>query len=114
MRFLITMNMPSGQGNLVHQVIFDHEAENCAELCRTLNEDVFVKGRQFYRRQNPVGDPFWVDRGDIVLNSAHIGKVQQFVEYERETEDEAHGNSGSRQFHVETTRGPLRPRRGSF
>jgi FAD/FMN-containing dehydrogenase len=111
---MITMNMPSNQGNLVHQIFLEHPAASCEEFCRILNEDIFVSGRQFYRRQSPAGENFWQDRGEIVLNTAHIGKVQQYVDYEKENDDETYGHSGQRSFHVETTRGPLRPRRGSF
>jgi len=114
MKFLITMNMPSAQGYLVHQVTIDHFAASCGELCDLLNEDEFIVARQWYRRVHH-GDVVWVDRGDIVINTAHIGKVQEFVEFERENgNDEAHGSPDERRYDPQGTRPPVRPRRGMF
>ncbi len=112
MKFLITMNMPSAQGYLVHQVTVEHFATSCTELCDVLNEDEFIIARQWYRRVQG-GEVVWVDRGDIVLNTAHIGKIQEWVEYER-NEDEAYGNPDERRYDPQGTRPPIRPRRGMF
>jgi hypothetical protein len=48
-----------------------------------------------------------------VINTAHVGKVQEFIEVERGEykDDEAYGNSGSIREHSDGARGPIRPRR---
>lgn len=77
MRFLFTMNMPPGSGNnLVHQVIADHESESPRELCEAMNDEPFIVVRQFYLETDySTGEHTWKDRGEVVLNTAHIGKV---------------------------------------
>jgi len=50
-----------------------------------LNEEIFVKARLYYKRKDHMtGEVVWEDRGDIVLNAAHIGKVQVYFEYGKE------------------------------
>ena len=114
MRFLITMNMPSAKGYLVHQLTLEHYAASCRDFCEVLNDAEFITARQWYRRVQH-GDVVWVDRGDIVINTAHIGKVQEFVEYDRENgNDETYGNPDERRYDPQGTRPPVRPRRGVF
>lgn len=86
MRFLLTMNMPSSNGFLIHQIIFEHESETAEKLFQTLNEDIFIYGRQFYKRQRDDGESVFVDKGDIILNTAHIGKAQVYIDYEAEAD----------------------------
>lgn len=87
MRFLITLNMPSANGFLVHQIIFDHHDETMTLFLDRLNEDIFIYGRQFYKRVNEqTGEGFFLDKGELILNTAHIGKVQEFIDYDGETE----------------------------
>jgi hypothetical protein len=74
------MNMPSSQGFSIHQIIFDHKSKTVAELCATLNDEVFVVGRQIYKRYNADGESVFLDRGDIIVNTAHIGKVQEYYD----------------------------------
>ena len=77
-RFLITMHMPAGSSaNLVHQVTMDHEAVDLAEFCAVLNDNAFIVGRQFYYlNDKQTGEKLgWRDRGDLILNTNHIGKV---------------------------------------
>ena len=89
MRFLLTLNMPSMTGNMVQQIIVGHKyAKTCLELTEILNENQFVNFTLWYRYQEPNEPHKWDDRGDIVINTDHIGKVQLFVE---KSNDEAHG-----------------------
>lgn len=87
MRFLITMHMPSSNGFLVHQVIFDHESETMDQLYTSLNNDIFIIGRQFYKRTNDEGESVFMDKGELILNTSHIGKVQKYIEYDNESEN---------------------------
>jgi hypothetical protein len=112
-KFLITMNMPSGQGYAVHQITVDHPSQNCEEFWRVLNDEIFILGRQFYRKKlGPVAEPVWEDRGEIIINTAHVGKVQEFIEYGKGYEDEAYRSPENSRTHVERTRPPIRPGRG--
>lgn len=79
MRFLVTMNMPSAQGYSVHQVTVDHTAPSLNEFCDMLNDHEFVVVRLIYRMKGPNGESLLRDRGDMILNTSHIGKVQEFV-----------------------------------
>ena len=112
MKFLITMNMPSAQGYAVHQVTVEHVAESLGTFCDILNDSEFILCRQLYRQKNMRGEPTWLDRGDIVINTYHIGKVQQFIEFEREyDEDESQGRTEFSRGNPDGPRGPIRPRR---
>lgn len=84
MKYLITMNMPSSQGFLIHQIIFEHHDDEMSIFVNRLNEEIFVYGQQFYKRQNENGESFFVDKGEIIINTAHIGKVQKYIDYDAE------------------------------
>lgn len=104
MKFLITMHMPSSNGFLVHQVIFEHEASSMAELNTVLNNDIFIHGRQFYKRQNDDGDNVFIDKGPLILNTAHIGKAQEYIDYGSDDESR----------HTSKQRPPIRSRGNSY
>lgn len=72
MRFLLTMNMPSKNGGPVHQVVCDHSSNSLEEFCDYLSEYEFVIVDEIYRDKR--GNPYSV--GDIVLNTALIGKAR--------------------------------------
>lgn len=80
MKFVITMNMPSSQGFLVHQIILEHKSESIADFCDLMNDETFIFGRQIYKRPDSDGNFIFVDRGDIILNTNHIGKVQEYYD----------------------------------
>jgi hypothetical protein len=104
MKFLVTMNMPSSNGYPVHQVIFEHHCESVRDLILIMNDDIFVYGRQFYRINSENGKGSFVDRGEIILNTTHIGKVQEYLDYAD------HGD----QRQPEKQRGPLRSRFNNY
>jgi len=72
MKFFITMNMPSRNGGVVHQIIGDHESESLEEFMDALNDSDFVLVEEFYMK--PDGNLFSVE--NIVLNTMHVGKVK--------------------------------------
>lgn len=80
MRFVLTMNMPSSTGSVIHQIIFDHPSRSVKELCELLNDEMFIVGRQIYKRFSQDEAPVFLDRGDIIVNTAHIGKVQEYYD----------------------------------
>lgn len=89
-RFLITMHMPNASGGaLVHQITGDHPAENIQEFCNELNDKAFIVIRQqFFMTNKETGEKTgWQDRGDLLLNTQHIGKASIFFEGQTHTED---------------------------
>jgi len=85
MRFVLTMNMPSSTGHNIHQIIFDHPSKTVKDFCNVLNDEIFLVGRQIYKRYINDDESVFLDRGDIIVNTAHIGKVQEYYD---NTDDE--------------------------
>ncbi len=73
MRFLVTLNMPSRKGELVHQVVCEHPASSLAEFMDALQEADFVMVEEFYRKPESAG---FFSVGAMILNTMHIGKVK--------------------------------------
>jgi len=80
MRFLITMNMPSRKGELVHQVICEYPVSSIEELLEDLNERDFIIAEEFYRKPDNAG---FYSVGLMLLNTMHIGKIKAEVSAER-------------------------------
>lgn len=85
MRFVFTLNMPSFKNNLVQQIIGDHPSASVEDMCEILNSENFVVVKQFYNVQSRVGGRDWEYKGPIILNTYHIGKVQEFLAKDEET-----------------------------
>lgn len=109
-KYLVTMNMPSSQGFLVHQITIEHQSDTIEDLFHDLNDNEFILVRLFYRRQNDMGVWTWIDKGEIIVNSSHIGKVQLYIEY-GVNDDDTYGNTEVSTQHGKLPRGPIRPRR---
>lgn len=109
MKLLITMNMPSASGYMVHQITVETESRDLREFNSLINRQDFVFCRLYYRRPGYAGETIWDDKGDIILNTAHIGKVQEYLE--RDQDYEPFGNSDERGPVVQKARPHLRPRR---
>lgn len=71
-RFLITMNMPSRSGGLIHQVICEHGAKSLDDFVSLMDGADFVVVEEFYR--NADGSQY--SMGRIALNVMHIGKIK--------------------------------------
>jgi hypothetical protein len=113
-RLLITMNMASAQGFAVHQVTVDHASKDLSEFLDVVNDFEFIMARQWYRSKTPNGEVSWKDRGDIVINTAHIGKVQEFIEFEAKENsyDESYGHPEASGAYFGGQRTEVRKRRG--
>jgi hypothetical protein len=113
-KLLVTMHMPSAQGNSVHQVTVEHQSKTLEELFRYLNDYEFIKCHLYYRERDEInGGIIWKSKGEILINTSHIGKVQEFIEYaEREKDDESYGYSEGISGHVGRQGTPLRKRGG--
>ena len=71
MKFLITMNMPSSNGNLVHQLHVVHPSKTLVEFISELCKNDFVIVEEFYKRETG-----YESRGDIAISYRHIGKIK--------------------------------------
>ena len=116
MRLLITMNMASANGNPVHQITVEHPAPTLLDFLEEINDYEFIMMHQYYRVKQLDGEVVWKDRGDIIVNTAHIGKVQEFIEFEvKETHyDESYGHPEASGQHFGGPRTEIRKRRGNF
>lgn len=114
MRLLITMNMASAQGFAVHQITVDHPAETLEDFLEEINDFEFIMAHQYYRVKQPDGEVVWKDRGGIIINTAHIGKVQRFIEFENRDNsyDESYGHPETIGSHSGGPRTEIRKRRG--
>ena len=111
MRFLLTLNMPSAAGMLVHQVTIELEkADSCKAFCNLLNQQEFISGRQWYRYKSNDGEITWEDRGDVIINTSHIGKIQEFVEMGDKKHDESYRGYEPSRGYAEVTRKSVRSR----
>ena len=115
-RLLITMNMASANGNPVHQITMDHPAKDLDQFLGEMNAYEFIMGHQYYRIKQPDGEIVWKDRGHIIINTAHIGKVQEFIEFETREHgyDESYGYSEAGSNHFGGPGAQIRKRRGMF
>jgi hypothetical protein len=86
MRFLATLNMPGVNGTDTHQLTFDHPSNSQEELCALLNRQEFIIFRMFYRRQNMDGEIWFQDRGEIIINTSWIGKIQEYIDFDSDKE----------------------------
>jgi len=73
MRFLITLNMPSRKGELVHQVICEYPVSSIEGFLDAINDSDFLLVEEFYRKPDNAG---FYSVGLMILNTMHIGKVK--------------------------------------
>ena len=78
----MTLNMGTFKVNIVHQIIADADASSCKSLCDLMNDADFIVVEQYYNMsEEHVRVQDWQYKGEIVINTAHIGKVQQYMEF---------------------------------
>lgn len=82
------MNMPNANGMEIHQLTLEYPVATQAELCALLNKQEFITFRIFYRRKSLDGEVWWQDRGDIIINTAWIGKAQEYFEQDPDQDRE--------------------------
>lgn len=80
MKFLITMNMPSRKGELVHQVICEYHVSSIETFYDVLNDSDFILVEEFYRKPENGG---FYSVGMVILNTMHIGKIKAEFSQER-------------------------------
>lgn len=80
MKFLFYLNVPSGSNDLVHQVVGEVPAVNSLDDLHTLMcELAFIKLRLMFYNRQPDGKKTWIDKGEMLLSTEHIAKVQIYT-----------------------------------
>lgn len=106
--------MPSSKGMLVHQVIGEYPADSCAQMCAALNKLDFITVRQFYKDgETQNGEIIWDDKGEIILNTSQVGKIQVYIEREQ-NHDKSYRNTQHSRQNIERAPYPVRSGRTVF
>ena len=114
LRFLFTLNMPSAKGRDVHQIIGEYAADSCTQMCGVLNRLDFIHVRQFYKETDKTsGEILWEDKGEIILNTSQIGKIQVYIERES-NHDKSYRNTQHSRQNIEGSQYPIRLGRNVF
>jgi hypothetical protein len=71
------MNMGSGSGKLVHQIVCEHESESLEAFIEELAANEFVIVDEFYREKD--GRDYYFN-SQVALSTTSIGKVRAFRE----------------------------------
>ena len=87
MLFQLTLNMPSHEGRLVHQITCEHPAESLKAFLDVISTSDFIHVDEFYKDGNKKGDHDYDPKkktalkpnGSIVINTALIGKAKAYV-----------------------------------
>ena len=80
MKFQISLNIPSYNGKLVHQIICESEAESIIEFCEQLNDNDFIVMEEYYKdKESPSALATYYSVGPICINCQWIGKVKEFT-----------------------------------
>ena len=74
MRFLVTLNMPSSNNNLVHLVNLEHNSNSLQEFLDCISNNDFIIAEEFYQYK----DGNEQARGKMILNTFVIGKVREY------------------------------------
>ena len=78
MLFHFTMNMPSRNGNSVHQVIGGVDVHSLDELLDMMAKSDFIIVNEFYVESDQRGGArAYSDKGPIALNPLFIGKIKE-------------------------------------
>lgn len=80
MRFLFYMNMPSGGNDLIHQVIGEVDCKSLTELRDIMERQDFLTINHLTYDRQPSGGKRFRSRGEMILNTSHIGKVAAYYE----------------------------------
>lgn len=80
MKFLFHLNVPSGSNDLVHQVVGEVPAVKSLDDLHALMCDLtFIKLRLMFYNRQPDGKKTWTDKGEMLLSTEHISKVQIYI-----------------------------------
>jgi len=77
----ISLNIPSYNGKLVHQIIGEHDqCKSLHDFCELLNAEKFIVLTEYYKeKETPESLATYYPVGQIVINADWIGKVKVFT-----------------------------------
>jgi len=79
-KFLFSLNVPSGANDLVHQVVGEvPNVESLDDLHMLMCELTFIKLRLMFYTRSPTGEKKWTDKGEMLLSTEHVAKVQIYT-----------------------------------
>lgn len=86
MRFVFTLNLPTFKNNLVQEVVGEYPAKTLHEIRAHIaaGQTWFLVEQFYITGDNGGGRKEWKSRGEILLNTAVIGKIKMFVENDRD------------------------------
>jgi hypothetical protein len=70
------MNMPTKNGNQIHQIIGEHPVASLSDLLKELQEKDFVLVEEFYRDNDAAGNGIYYSVGETAINHRFIGKIK--------------------------------------
>ena len=73
MRFLLTMNMPSYGGALVHQIQAEYPVGSLEEFVDVLTNNDFIVVQEYYKDQQTKES---YSRGSVAINYKYVGKIK--------------------------------------
>ena len=80
MKYQISLNIPSYNGKLVHQIICEHSSDSIVEFCQLLNDQKFIIMEEFYKeKESPSALATYYSVGYVCINTDWIGKVKEFT-----------------------------------
>lgn len=78
MKFQLTLNMPSRQGQSVHQVIIEHPSKSVSDFINMMNAQTFFIAQEWYRDKNEEGENAFYMAGELGINRDWVGKVKGY------------------------------------
>lgn len=80
MKFLFYLNVPSGSNDLVHQVVGEVPAvTSLDDLHMLMCELTFIKLKLMFYNRLPDGKKQWIEKGEMLLSTEHVAKVQIYT-----------------------------------
>lgn len=82
MKFFVTMNMPSNQGRMIHQMIVEPTDKSVTDLFHfwamlAKNDFIIVDEFYFVKDEGSMLPGAYRPRGPIIINSQFVGKVRE-------------------------------------
>ena len=79
MKIVITMSIPSATGNYSQQIFCDFPANNMREITQRLSDVDYLLVEQIFKDGvDDYGGIIWGSKGEVILNTMLIGKIQKF------------------------------------
>jgi hypothetical protein len=78
-KIVITISIPSATGNSAQQIFCDFPAKNMREITQRLSDIDYLLVEQIFKDGiDNDGNIIWGTKGEVILNTMLIGKIQKF------------------------------------